>query len=621
MTEVQAILVIDDDGRMCDSLKTLLNKRGYAVRTCDNGNDAVALLGDHAFDIVLLDICMEGMDGFEVMEKTAGLRKDTKFILMSGYHSKELAVQAFKSGASYYLRKPFDPDEVLEVIATILSYKKEMDRLRISEKRYRRLAENSRDMIYRMSLPGGQYEYVNSASRDIMGYSPEEFYNEPLIIRKIIHPEWMGYFEKQWAALLSGKLPDFYEYQIVHKLGETRWLHQRNRMLRDESGTPIAIEGVVTDITERKRYETMLEESEAKFRGLFDLSPIPISVSELKTGRFIEVNAELCRFTKYSKEELVGKGSTEVGLFSSSDRDRFIKALGPSGEVKGLEMDFRTKDGVFRSTLMFSKIFEGGDGRYILSTFYDQTDRKNLEVQNQVVQRLEAVATLSGGIAHQFNNALQNVVGNIELLEMALPDNEIVEEFGRTATESTQRMAHLVNQLLAYARGGKYSSKIIRLNDFVKNMLPAVAENLDVGIVIETNLSEMISDIHADASQLKMVLDAVLVNAVEAIEGTGRIVISTESEEVDAAYAAAHPGLRSGSYVCLKVKDDGKGMDEKTAGKIFEPFFTTKSSGRGLGMSAVYGIVKNHGGYTYVNSKPGKGTTVCILLPLVKLRH
>jgi signal transduction histidine kinase len=238
--------------------------------------------------------------------------------------------------------------------------------------------------------------------------------------------------------------------------------------------------------------------------------------------------------------------------------------------------------------------------------------------QTQLVQKLEAIATLSGGIAHQFNNALQSVVGNIELLELELPGDEKIKKFSRRTNASTERMAHLVNQLLAYARGGKYKSEIVNLSDFVRSTLPSVTPDTGADIRIETHLSEDISDIHADKSQLRMVLTGVLTNAIEAVEEKGRIVVSTGNVEIGKAVAAGHPGLVAGSYAILKIKDDGKGMDEETKSRIFEPFFTTKSRGRGLGMSAVYGIIKNHSGYVLVDSEPGKGTIVSLLISCIR---
>ena len=137
-------------------------------------------------------------------------------------------------------------------------------KLRNSSNRYLRLTENARDMIYRMSLPDGVYEYVSPASAELFGYTPNEFYTSPGLIQKVIHPAWHKYFEEQWAKLIVGDMPPSYEYQIVHKSGQTKWVHQRNVLVRDSRGRPIAIEGVVTDITDRKEIETALWENKEK---------------------------------------------------------------------------------------------------------------------------------------------------------------------------------------------------------------------------------------------------------------------------------------------------------------------------------------------------------------------
>jgi signal transduction histidine kinase/ActR/RegA family two-component response regulator/HAMP domain-containing protein len=245
-------------------------------------------------------------------------------------------------------------------------------------------------------------------------------------------------------------------------------------------------------------------------------------------------------------------------------------------------------------------------------------DKKRLAVRLQQIQKLEAIATLAGGIAHEFNNALAAVVGNLELLQMHLPDHENVKKFGHVTERSIYRLTNLTNLLLAYARQGKYWPENVNLSEFVKSLIPMLIHDIAPGINIETDLSSTISTIKADIVQLQMLMSAILKNASEATKGQGRIRVITSNKEIDASFAANHPGLKPGCYVGLTVEDHGKGMDEKTKSRIFEPFFTTNFQGRGLGMAAVYGIIKNHGGYIYIDSEPGQGTAVRILLPPVE---
>ncbi|MBL7173494.1 MAG: response regulator [Desulfobacteraceae bacterium] len=249
---------------------------------------------------------------------------------------------------------------------------------------------------------------------------------------------------------------------------------------------------------------------------------------------------------------------------------------------------------------------------------YEELERKVQELEKQGEKfKIAAIATLAGGIAHEFNNALMGILGNIELLKMDLPEDERRDKYFKAMKSASHRMSRLTDQLLAYAQGGKYQPKDLKLDDFVIQTLPILQHDINSAIRVETHFSKDIPHIKADYTQMQMVLSAILANSNEAIEDEGFIRITAENKDLDEAFTKHHPGLKPGPYVCLTVEDDGKGMDEETTSRIFEPFFTTKFHGRGMGMPAVYGIVKNHDGWIYVDSELGKGTTVRIYLPAI----
>jgi signal transduction histidine kinase len=224
------------------------------------------------------------------------------------------------------------------------------------------------------------------------------------------------------------------------------------------------------------------------------------------------------------------------------------------------------------------------------------TERKNIQARLQEAQKMEAIATLAGGIAHEFNNALCAVIPNIDLLKSKLPDNEEINKHTQPIHTSAQRMAHLTSQLLAYARGGKYRPQQISLNNLVQDTLPFMKHLIKAGIVVETDLSEDSCYVEADLTQMQMVLLAVMVNASEAIEDAGCIRLTIRRAQIDGEFAKGHFDLKPASYISLKFQ------------------------GRGLGMAAVYGIVKNHNGLVVVDSELGKGTVVRIYLPESKQR-
>ncbi len=246
--------------------------------------------------------------------------------------------------------------------------------------------------------------------------------------------------------------------------------------------------------------------------------------------------------------------------------------------------------------------------------------KRKLEAELQHIRQIKTLSTLSGGIAHEFNNALMVVTGNIELLQMTQGDNDDVKRFVEATNETIKRMSSLTQQLLAYAREGDVQLNKVDLSQFVHNSLPAIKGEIDPEIQIDVELSSNLPAIKADSNQLQMILMAILHNAAEAMKLKGCIRIMTSHEKIGKSKAEAHPELTPGDYVCLTIEDNGDGMSQETQSRIFEPFFTTKFQGRGLGMAAVYGVVKNHRGYIYVDSAPGKGTVVRVLMPPMKVR-
>jgi len=202
---------------------------------------------------------------------------------------------------------------------------------------------------------------------------------------------------------------------------------------------------------------------------------------------------------------------------------------------------------------------------------------------------------------------------------MELPDDGKIMDYVKAMKASAYRMVGLTSQLLAYTREGKYNPQIISLSDYVKGALPLIQHTLDPNIRVEMDLPLLdILNVEADRTQMQMALLAIVANANEAIEGPGRIRISIRQMDLDQESIKDHPGLTPGPYVCLSIEDDGKGMDEETRRRIFDPFFTTHFMGRGLGMAAVYGIIKGHDGWISVDSEPGKGTVVRIYLPAIE---
>lgn len=374
---------------------------------------------------------------------------------------------------------------------------------------------------------------------------------------------------------------------------------------------------------------TSLRKSEEHCRTLVNEINDGIFVTDT-LGRFTFVNKTLATMYGHEHAEVLF-GKNFLDFVSPEKRDevnhRFRRAV-QDGEFTGETTGVSTvrKDGraIFIDLKAVPVTEEGsivgtkGVIRDVTERRRAEEEKKKLQARLLQAQKLEAIATLAGGIAHQFNNALSGITGTIDLLQMALPNDKHTRKHIEVMKGFAQRIATLTNQLLAYARGGKYKAQVISLRGCVRDTLPLIERTLKDSIRIETHFRQNLLSIQADLTQMQMVISTILKNSSEAIDGEGLIRISATNEEFDEEFKQSHPGLKPGRFVCLSIKDNGKGMDEETRSRIFEPFFSTKFQGRGLGMAAIYGIVKSHDGSISVDSELGKGTTVRIYLPAIE---
>jgi PAS domain S-box-containing protein len=380
------------------------------------------------------------------------------------------------------------------------------------------------------------------------------------------------------------------------------------------------------EIERRKRIEAALRRQRAEWENTFNAIGDWVSIIDLDY-RIIRTNRAVKDILGVTQEEAIGLQCYK--LVHGSDRRSQDCPLHKMLKTLKREMvEIQLADG--RWLLVVADPLISGNGkllgavhivRDITSRKRQEEDSQKLKDQLQQIRRREATANMAGGMAHQFNNALSVITGNIGLLKMAFPDDETVNGHLEQMMGSVNRMTRLTDQLLAYGRGGKYQSASISLSYFVKSTLSMLSHTLKPSIKLETDLPDYIFKIRGDLTQMQMVLSEILSNASEAIGEGGHIFVACSNEEIPEHKAAKSSVLKPGLYACLTVEDDGAGMNERTRRHIFEPFFTTKFQGRGLGMAAVYGIVKNHDGLISVGSELGKGTTVRIYLPAIDVEE
>ncbi|MCB2192940.1 MAG: response regulator [Deltaproteobacteria bacterium] len=379
---------------------------------------------------------------------------------------------------------------------------------------------------------------------------------------------------------------------------------------------------------ERWQSQQALKASEEKFNKVFHHSPVWVVISLLEDGTYLEVNEAFLAGVGYTRDEVLGKSSLELGVWSSeSERREIVNLIKQKGSVSNREIVRHTKDGSELPTLYSGELLEI-DGRICLVSVEQdisalkkaEAERLKIEQQLLQVQKLESLGVLAGGIAHDFNNMLMGILGNAELARMDLSPESPVGVYFEQIETAARRLADLTNQLLAYSGRGRFVVKAINLSSLVTELSSLLNTVISKQAQVRLNLDENLPSVQVDVTQMRQVIMNLITNASDALqERNGTITICTGTTMVDRDYLASthlEEDLPTGTYVYLEVSDTGVGMDLETQEKIFDPFFTTKFTGRGLGLAAVQGIIRSHNGTIKVYSEPGKGTAIKVLLPI-----
>jgi hypothetical protein len=474
----------------------------------------------------------------------------------------------------------------------------------------------------------GRFTLVNKAVEAAYGRPAEDILGVTEADLNGYHDEIQTFVQDD-AEVIQTLRPKFIpEEQLTNpKTGETRSFQTMKVPLKLPDSETVYILGVATDITDRKRAEEALRDSEARYRLLFESNPQPMWVYDRESLAFLAVNDAAVFHYGYSREEFLSM--TIKDIRSPEDVPALLDNVsnGNPGVKAAGTWRHRKKDGNIVEVEVISHPLDFGGRNAKLVLANDITERKRAEEalreteeQLRQSQKLEGVGQLAGGIAHDFNNLLTVIGGYSDLLLRASGLEESAREKMEEVKRAAERASTLTRQLLAFSRKQVLKPEVLDLNSLVDGLGKMLRRLIGEDVEIMTSLRPEVDKINADPGQIEQVIINLVVNARDAMPHGGRITIETANVELDQAYSDMHIAVKPGSYVVLAVSDTGTGMDAETRGHIFEPFFTTKELGRGtgLGLSTIYGIVKQSGGNIWIYSELGKGTTFKIYLPRVK---
>ncbi len=500
----------------------------------------------------------------------------------------------------------------------ITKRKQAEDALRESENKFKAIFEGSHDAITLTSEEGKVIDCNQSALQLFGLKSKKDFGNK----RPADFSPPM-----QTDGRESQALSRRYIEQVIEtgKPKRFEWLHQRTTgevipteiiftsySLKDKK----VLHASIRDISDRKQAEKSLKESEAKFRNLFqDHSAVKLIIDPVN-GNIVDANESAAIFYGWPMDVLKTMKISQINTLSP---DEVKQELEKARSMRKIHFEFkhRKADGRIVDVEVFSSKVSIGGKEYLHSIIHDISEKRRLEDQLIQAQKMESVGRLAGGVAHDFNNMLGVILGRTEMMHMGMQPQDPYYEDLEEIQKAAMRSADLTRQLLAFARKQTIIPKVLNLNETVEGMLKMLRRLIGEDIRLAWKSDANLWPVRMDPSQVDQILANLCANARGAIAGKGNITIETKNVVLDKLFCAAYNEAQPGQYVMLAVNDDGCGMDETIRSQIFEPFFTTRDigEGTGLGLSTVYGIVKQNEGFISVYSEVGKGTAIKIYVP------
>jgi PAS domain S-box-containing protein len=625
-------LIVEDDADLSALLRKTMAGHGYQVDTAFTIRDAESAFANALYDVALLDYQLPDGTSDTLLDTFQAERPDCACLMVTGNFSPTLALDWMKRGAAAFLHKPFAPETLVELCArarrerSLLRTENLLERrtreLRESEEKYRGVFAASPDGIWIHAEDGTILDANETMCRRI-GAPRETLIGRN--VREFITPESASRMSETARCVLDG-LPCIFETTQLSTTGTSVEVEVHER--RIPWGDRPAILCISRDITARKRAEEALKASEMRFQEILRNVPTVAVQGYAMDGTVRYWNRASETFYGYTAQEALGRNLLDL-IIPAAMRDGVragIRRMAETGEtVPAAELTLVRKDGapipVYSS---HARVQLPGRDAELFCIDIDLTTRRQAETEREVLQsqlaqaqKMESIGRLAGGVAHDFNNTLQRILGHAELaLDQIGPDEPLradLEEIRATA----QHSADLTRQLLAFARKQTVAPKVLDLNETVAGMLKMLRRLIGENIALVWNPGHELWPVKMDPAQMDSILANLCINARDAIAGVGTIAIETGNAVLGDDYCALHAGALPGQYARLTVSDDGRGMGAETLAHLFEPFFTTKEPGKGtgLGLAAVHGAVTQNLGCITVSSVPDRGTTFHIYLP------
>ncbi len=612
------VLIVEDSEDDARLMVMELEKAGYEVefRRVESGAEVARALESEEWDAVLSDYSLPGFNGREAMKILRERDEDLPFIVVSGTIGEEVAVEMMRSGAQDYFLKtrlrllvPAIEREIRDAKAR-RERKQALEQLRFSDAAFRSIQESviATDNEFKIT-------HWNEVSERMYQVKASEAIGKNLFDIIEIPESYPGenrerieHLEKQGHA----------EEELIHRT-ESRelWVSIKVQELLKDNRREGWV-ALATDITQRRRAEEALIQSEVKYRSLVESMQDGIAILDADDN-FVYINPAGESIFDSSRERIIDRSLAEYMSPEEYSKVKRHWNEQSENETKTYEAEIIRSGGKSRKLLVSCQVKTSVEGTFngIFCIFKDISEYRQLEDQLRQSQKMEAVGRLAGGIAHDFNNMLTVISGNVSLAKMSIHEDDPLNYELEQIKKASERAARLTGQLLAFSRRQQLQPRVLDLNLLVTEMEKMLERVIGEDIELETILSDDLWRVKVDPGHFEQIILNLCINARDAMPEGGRLSIETSNVELSEEYCRIHTYARPGVYVLLTVSDTGCGMNRETQSKIFDPFFTTKAEGEGtgLGLSTVYGILKQSDGFVNVYSEPKEGSTFKVYLP------
>ncbi|WPD24568.1 MAG: response regulator [Candidatus Electrothrix scaldis] len=622
------ILIVDDQPINLKILLSFLQEQDFELRVLQSGVQALALLQETIPDIILLDVMMPELDGFETCRRVKADERlvDIPVIFMTALDTVEDKVTGFKAGGVDYITKPFQQTEVLIRINTHINLRKKalklketQEELLLQKNKLEALINSIPDPIYIKDIEN-KYIGCNRAFEEVAGKPEEDLIGKG--DHAVLSQGVAAAFQEKDQEMLTSREARRTEELIIAPNGAPLFFDIRKTPYIGPDGNLLGLIGICRNINALKMAQQEAEEERERLSVTLQSIGDGVITTDVH-GEIVFINRAAEQLIGWENIDAVGKSSEEIfrifdektGKKSSSPVERILRA----GKRLALSRDavLECKSGEKISIADSGAPIRDRNNQVVgvVIIFRDITQEKKMEQERVKIRKLESVGVLAGGIAHDFNNLLSAILGNIELASAGVTGDSKISALLADAQKATERATKLTYQLLTFSKGGEPIKEKTSLPDLVSESANFVLHGSLVSC--EFFFAEDLWMIHADSGQISQVIQNIILNAKDAMPNGGRIIVKcTNVKDLASGLLLRRP---KGNFVQITIRDTGAGIPSDIMDSIFDPYFTTKKEGNGLGLAICHSIIKKHGGHITVHSEPQQGTIFSIYLPAFPL--